>query len=76
MKNILGMFTTKYSTLPAKITVNKTGIFDAKKKKKVDEFNNFFTNIGTDLENKIPNASKQFDSYIAKINGISTIINQ
>ena len=34
MKNILGMFTTKYSTLPAKITVNKTDIFDAKKKKK------------------------------------------
>ena len=44
-----------------------------KKKKIADEFNNFF---GTDLENKIPNASKQFDSYIAKINGISTIINQ
>ena len=74
MKNVLGIFTTKYSTLPAKITVNKTDIFDAKKKKKIaDEFNNFF---GTDLENKIPNASKQFDSYIAKINGISTIINQ
>ena len=34
MKNILGIFTTKYSTLPAKITVNKTDIFDAKKKKK------------------------------------------
>ena len=38
------------------ITVNKTDIFGAKKM--TDEFNNFFTNIGTDLANKIPNTSK------------------
>ena len=58
--------TTKSSTLPTKILVNKTGIFDAKKI--ADEFNIFFTNIGTDLANEIPNASKQFDSYIIKVN--------
>ena len=56
MKEILGKCTTKSSTLPTKITVNKTDIFDTKKI--ADEFNNFFTNIGTDLANKIPNASK------------------
>ena len=33
-----------------------------------DEFNNFFTKIGTDLANKISNASKRFDSYITKVN--------
>ena len=33
-----------------------------------DEFNKFFTNIGTDLANKIPNASKRFDFYITKVN--------
>ena len=66
MKEILGKSTTKSSTLPTKITVNKTDIFDAKKR--ADKFNNFFTNIGTDLTNKIPNASKQFDSYVTKVN--------
>ena len=33
-----------------------------------DEFSKFFTNIVTDLANKIPNASKRFDSYITKVN--------
>ena len=33
-------------------------------KKIADEFNKLFTNIGTDLANKIPNASKRFDSYV------------
>ena len=32
MKEILGKSTTKPSTLPTKITVNKTDIFDVKKK--------------------------------------------
>ena len=31
MKEILGKFTTKSSTLPTKINVNKTDIFDTKK---------------------------------------------
>ena len=66
MKEILGKSNTKSSTLSTKITVNKTDIFDAAKI--ADEFNNFFTNIGTDLTNKIPNASKPFDSYITKAN--------
>ena len=33
-----------------------------------DEFNKFFTNIGVYLAKKIPNASKQFDFYITKVN--------
>ena len=28
----------------------------------------FFSNNGTDLANKTPNTSKQFDSYITKVN--------
>ena len=66
IKEILGKCNTKSSTPPTKITVNKTDIFDAAKID--DEFNKFFTNIGTDLANKIPNASKPFDSYITKAN--------
>ena len=64
MKEILGKCNTKSSTLPTKITVNKTDLFDAAKI--ADEFNKFFTNIGTDLANKIPNVAKAFDSYITK----------
>ena len=66
MKEILGKCNTKSSTLPTKITINKTDIFDAAKI--ADEFKKFFTNIGTDLANKIPNASTPFDSYITKGN--------
>ena len=36
--------------------------------KKADEFNKIFTNIGTELVNKISNASKPFDFYITKVN--------
>ena len=36
--------------------------------KKADEFKKIFTNIGTELENKISNASKPFDFYITKVN--------
>ena len=66
MKDIPGKCTTKSSTLPTKITVTKTDIFDTKKI--VDEFYKFFTNIGTGLANKISNASKRFDFYITKVN--------
>ena len=55
MKEILGKCTTKSSTLPTKITVNKTDIFIVKKI--ADEFNKFFTNTGTDLANEILNTS-------------------
>ena len=66
MKEIIGKCTTKSSTPPTKITANETDIFDAAKI--ADEFNKFFANIGTDLANEIPNASKPFDSYIIKAN--------
>ena len=65
IKAILGQCTTKSSTPSTKITVNKTDSFDTKKI--ADEFNKFFTNIGADLANKIPNASKRFDFYIIKV---------
>ena len=54
MKVRPGKCTTKSSIPPTKIAVNKTDIFDAEKI--ADEFNKFFTNIGTDLASKIPNA--------------------
>ena len=48
-----------------KLLVNKTEYFS-----QIIFFceHKFFTNIGTDLANKIPNASKPFDSYITQLN--------
>ena len=37
---------------------------------KVNEFNAFFTNIGSKLASKIPNASATFESYINKLDSI------
>ena len=75
MKKILGKTTTKSSALPTKITVNNKISDIFKEKKEPDEFNNLFTNIKTDLVNKIPNASKSFHSYVTKVNHSQQIIN-
>ena len=69
MKEILGKTTTKSPVLPNKITVNKTDMFD--KQKIADEFNNFFTNIGSDLANEIQNASNSFYTYVTEIDNTS-----
>ena len=75
MKKILGKTTTKSSALATKITVNNKISDIFKEKKEADEFNNLFTNIKTDLVNKIPNASKSFHSYVTKVNHSQQIIN-
>ena len=36
--------------------------------KKIAEFNKFFENIRNNLASKLPNASKQFDNYVSKVN--------
>ena len=69
MKEILGKTTTKFSVPPNKSTVNKTDMFD--KQKIADEFNNFFTNIGSDLANEIQNASNSFYTYVTEIDNTS-----
>ena len=69
-----------YSTFPTKITVKLLKFLmqkTSKQKKKqqkdrkekiADELNKLFINIGTDMANKIPNASNPFDSYITEVN--------
>ena len=37
------------------------------KEEMANEFNTFFTNIGTELAKNIPNASRPFESYIKKV---------
>ena len=55
MKELIGKIKLKSSNLPRRITVNEVYIFD--ERKIANEFNAFFTNIGSKLASKIPNAS-------------------
>ena len=68
MKELIGKIKLKSLNLPRRITVNEVGIFD--KCKIANEFNAFFTNIGSKLASKIPNASTTFESYINKPDSI------
>ena len=68
MKELIGKIKLKSSNLPRRITVNKVDIFD--ERKIANEFNAFFTNIGSKLASKIPNASKTFETYINKPDSI------
>ena len=68
MKELIGKIKLKSSNLPRRITVNEVDIFD--KRKIENEFNAFFTNIGSKLASKIPNASTTFESYINKPDSI------
>ena len=71
MKELIGKIRLKSSNLPRRITVNEIDIFH--KCKIANEFNAFFTNIGSKLACKIPNASTTFESYINKPDSIMKI---
>ena len=64
MKVLIGKIKLRSSNLPRRITVNKVDIFD--EREIANEFNAFFTNNGSKLASKIPNASTTFESYISK----------
>ena len=68
MKELIGKIKLKSSNLPRRITVSEVDIFD--ERKIANEFNAFFTNIGSKLASKIPNASTTFESYINKPDSI------
>ena len=68
MKELVGKIKLKSSNLPRRITVNKVDIFD--ERKIANEFNAFFTNIGSKLASKIPNASTTFETYINRQHSI------
>ena len=72
MKELIGKIKLKSSNLPRRITVNDVDIFD--ERKIANEFNAFFTSIGSKLASKIPNASTTFESYINKPNSIMETI--
>ena len=68
MTELIGKIKLKSSNLPRRIAVNDTDVFD--ERKTANEFNAFFTNIGSKQASKIPNASTTFESYINKPDSI------
>ena len=68
-EELIGKIKLQSANLPRKITVNEVNIFD--ERKNANEFNAFFTNIGSKLASKIRNASTIFESYINKPDSIT-----
>ena len=68
MKDIIAKSKTKSTNLPRKLTINKVDVYN--KPKVVDNFNDFFTNIGQKLASQIPKSSKTFETYVNKVNVI------
>ena len=65
MKELIGKFKIKKSSLPFKIVTDKTETFG--EKNIANEINNFFTDIGVKLAKKIPELSQPFESYMKKV---------
>lgn len=63
MKEITGKQKENSNSLPQTIKVNEKSIYD--EKQIATEFNNFFTNVGTNLANKIPNIQITFDEFLS-----------
>ena len=68
MKELIEKIKLKSSILPRRTTVSEVDIYD--ERKIANEVSAFFTNIGSKLASKIPNASTTFESYIIKPHSI------
>ena len=65
MKELIGKVKINKSSLPFKIVTNKTEILG--ETNLVNEFNNFFTDIGLKLAKKIPESSQPFERYMKNV---------
>ena len=61
---LIGKSKLIYSTIPRKIIINRNVIFE--EKRIANAFNNFFIDIGSDLADGIPAATRSFKSYVQK----------
>ena len=64
MKEIAGKNKTKSVNLPKMLKTNTGFIYN--QEQIANEFNNFFTNVGPNLANKIPTVQKSFEEYLNK----------
>ena len=65
MKEVMGKTNKSGSRLPTKLAINKIDV--TSEIGVANEFNKFFTNIGPELAEKIPIASRTFESFLDKI---------
>ena len=65
MKEVIGKTNKSGSRLPIKLLINKNDV--TSEIGIANEYNNFFTNIGPELAEKIPTASRTFESFLNKI---------
>ena len=64
MEDLIGKAKMNKSSLPQKVRVQKTDIFD--QEKIATEFNGFFANVGLILAKQIPEIENTFQSYLVK----------
>ena len=65
MKEVIGKTNKSGSRLPTKLVIKKNDV--TSEIGIANESNKFFTNIGPELAEKIPNASRTFESFLNKI---------
>ena len=65
MKELIGKTRKSEPHLPGKLLINEQEV--SGKVEIANEFNTFFTNIGSEMAKTIPNASRPFESYIKKV---------
>ena len=65
MKEVIGKTNKSGSHLPTILVINKNDV--TSEIGLANDFNKFFTNIGSELAKKIPTASRTFESFLNKI---------
>ena len=65
MKEVIGETNKSGSRQPTKLVINKNDV--TSEIRIANDFSKFFTNIGPELAEKIPTASRTFESFLSKI---------
>ena len=65
MKEVIGETNKSGPRQPTKLVINKNDV--TSEIRIANDFNKFFTNIGPELAEKIPTASRTFESFLSKI---------
>ena len=66
MRELIGISKLTHSTLQCKIAISINDIFE--EKRIANSFNNFFINIGPNLADDIPAATRSFENYVQETN--------
>ena len=70
MKEVIGKSNILHNDFPKTLLRDKQEITE--QSEIANQFNTFFTNIGSNLASKIPHSERHFSSYIQKSDNIAT----